>query len=86
MTGLQLQSILTCPKCGHQRTETMPTDACQYFYECPGCGALLRPAAGGLLRVLLVRHGAVPAGPGSPAGGRSGGGLPGAATAASPRS
>jgi hypothetical protein len=38
-----LQSIITCPACGHQRGETMPTDACQYFYECGGCKALLRP-------------------------------------------
>ena len=21
----------------------MPTDACQWYYECQGCGALLRP-------------------------------------------
>jgi hypothetical protein len=24
----------------------MPTDACQFFYECPACAALLRPTAG----------------------------------------
>ncbi|MGT2478165.1 GDCCVxC domain-containing (seleno)protein [Methylobacterium oryzae CBMB20] len=24
----------------------MPTDACQFFYECTGCGTLLRPNAG----------------------------------------
>ena len=24
----------------------MPTDACQFFYECKGCGALLKPRAG----------------------------------------
>jgi hypothetical protein len=24
----------------------MPTDACQYFYECTGCKQLLRPKAG----------------------------------------
>ena len=43
---LQLQCKLTCPKCGHERTETMPADACQFFYECSGCRALLRPNAG----------------------------------------
>lgn len=43
---LELQSTITCPACGHQATETMPTDSCQYFYECPGCGALLRPEPG----------------------------------------
>ena len=25
------RSTLTCPHCGHQVTETMPTDACQFF-------------------------------------------------------
>lgn len=24
----------------------MPTDACQFFYECTGCGTLLRPNLG----------------------------------------
>ena len=24
-----LQSIITCPVCGHTQEETMPTDACQ---------------------------------------------------------
>ena len=24
----------------------MPTDACQFFYDCINCGALLRPKAG----------------------------------------
>jgi hypothetical protein len=38
-----LASVLTCPACGIARTETMPTDACQYFYECTGCGILLKP-------------------------------------------
>jgi hypothetical protein len=31
MTAIQLQSVLTCPNCGHRSAETMPTDACQYF-------------------------------------------------------
>ncbi|WP_292510928.1 GDCCVxC domain-containing (seleno)protein [Methylobacterium sp.] len=43
---MQLQSTLTCPRCSHPTTETMPTDACQFFYECTGCGTLLRPNAG----------------------------------------
>lgn len=41
-----LQSTLTCPECGHTVVETMPTDACQYFYDCQGCGAVLRPLPG----------------------------------------
>ena len=40
------QSTITCPQCGHAELETMPTDACQYFYDCIGCGALLKPKAG----------------------------------------
>lgn|SRR5689334_19405266 len=43
---LILESTLTCPRCGHSGTETMPTNACQYFYDCRGCGALLKPKAG----------------------------------------
>jgi len=41
-----LQSTLTCPECGHQATETMPTDACSFFYECAACKAILRPRPG----------------------------------------
>jgi hypothetical protein len=40
-----LHSELTCPNCGHRQTESMPTDACQFFYDCVGCGELLRPKA-----------------------------------------
>ncbi|WP_188562474.1 GDCCVxC domain-containing (seleno)protein [Hymenobacter frigidus] len=43
---LVLQSRLTCPTCGHQQTETMATDACQYFYECPACRTVLKPKPG----------------------------------------
>lgn len=35
-----------CPLCGAQATETMPEDACRYFYDCPGCGQTLRPHPG----------------------------------------
>jgi len=42
----QLTSTLTCPACGHRASETMPTDACAYFYECSNCHALLKPRAG----------------------------------------
>ncbi len=41
-----LQSRITCPDCGHAATETMPTDACQWFYACKGCGTLLKPKPG----------------------------------------
>lgn len=39
-------SRLTCPACGHVETETMPSNACVYFYACKRCGALLKPEPG----------------------------------------
>ena len=41
-----LESTITCPTCGAHHTETMPTDACQWFYECTTCKTLLKPKAG----------------------------------------
>ena len=43
---VRLQSTLTCPHCGHRSVETMPTDACLCFHDCPACGALLKPKPG----------------------------------------
>jgi hypothetical protein len=42
----QLISTITCPECGHKKEETMPTDACQFFYECENCKKVLRPLDG----------------------------------------
>jgi len=41
-----LNSTITCPKCGHAATESMPTDACQFFYDCKACGERLQPLTG----------------------------------------
>jgi hypothetical protein len=46
MSDIVERSVLTCPECGHAREEVMPQDACQYFYECEACEALLRPKPG----------------------------------------
>ena len=46
MAGVILESTLTCPRCGHRKTEVMPADACQYYYECEACAALLKPNDG----------------------------------------
>ena len=45
MTGIRivLESEITCPHCGRVSRETMPTDACQWFHDCKGCGTLLKP-------------------------------------------
>lgn len=42
----QHMSTITCPSCGHRETELMPTDACVFFYDCPGCGERLKPLDG----------------------------------------
>ena len=44
--GAILRSLITCPHCDAAREETMPTDACVYFYECTACRTLLRPKPG----------------------------------------
>ena len=41
-----LESTITCPACGHVSEEIMPTDACQWFYDCKGCGVVLKPLDG----------------------------------------
>ena len=43
---VRLESVLVCPVCGFAKRETMPTDACQFFYECVSCKTLLRPKLG----------------------------------------
>ena len=43
---IKLTSVITCPECGFQKEETMPVDACQFFYECENCHAVLKPKPG----------------------------------------
>jgi hypothetical protein len=58
---ISLISTLTCPHCGHGKTETMPTDACQWFYECEQCRELLKPQAGDCC--VFCSYGSVPCPP-----------------------
>ena len=44
--GLMLDSVITCPQCGHSKAEQMPTNACIWFYECEACRELLKPLPG----------------------------------------
>ena len=46
MNAVVVESMLTCPHCGFAARQTMPTDACLFFYECSGGGTLLRPKPG----------------------------------------
>ena len=41
-----LNSVITCPNCGHKKNETMPVDACQFFYECESCKKILKAKQG----------------------------------------
>lgn len=43
---VKLESELVCPECGFKSQETMPTDACVYYFQCNGCGELLKPLSG----------------------------------------
>ena len=40
------EARITCPECGFKKDEEMPRDACQHFYRCARCDALLRPLEG----------------------------------------
>ena len=54
-------STLTCPQCGAKSTETMPVNACIFFYDCPGCSALLQPRPGDCC--VFCSYGSVPCPP-----------------------
>ncbi len=41
-----LLSTITCPYCGHQKEELMPTDSCRFFYECESCKKVIKPKTG----------------------------------------
>jgi len=58
---MQLESTLTCPSCGHRSLETMPTDACLFFYDCKGCRMRLKPLAGDCC--VFCSYGSVPCPP-----------------------
>ena len=61
MNAPALESTLTCPQCGHCSAETMPTDACLFFWECPGCSARLKPKTGDCC--VFCSYGSVPCPP-----------------------
>lgn len=61
MSAVLLESTLTCPACGHVKRETMPTDACQWYYECERCHEVLKPKAGDCC--VFCSYGTVPCPP-----------------------
>ncbi|WP_271274473.1 GDCCVxC domain-containing (seleno)protein [Aliamphritea hakodatensis] len=58
---VNLISVLTCPECGFVKQETMPTNACQWFYECDACARLLKPLPGDCC--VFCSYGTVPCPP-----------------------
>ncbi len=58
---IELLSTLVCPECRHEKTEQMPTDACQYFYECENCHVVLKPNKGDCC--VFCSYGTVPCPP-----------------------
>jgi hypothetical protein len=56
-----LESLITCPQCATAKMETMPTDACRFFYTCSGCGVTLRPEQGDCC--VFCSYGSVPCPP-----------------------
>jgi hypothetical protein len=61
MPSMQIESTLTCPRCGHRSTEQMPTDACRFFHVCGGCGETLKPLPGDCC--VFYSYGTVPCPP-----------------------
>ncbi|VUD46441.1 hypothetical protein TDB9533_00824 [Thalassocella blandensis] len=55
------ESEITCPQCGFKKRETMPTDACQWFYECKSCHTVLNPKTGDCC--VYCSYGTVPCPP-----------------------
>lgn len=58
---LLLRSVITCPHCGQMSPETMPTNACLFFYDCPSCGVQLKPLTGDCC--VFCSYGSVPCPP-----------------------
>jgi rubredoxin len=70
--AMVLESTISCPQCGTAKTERMPADACRIFYQCSGCGAVLRPKPGDCC--VFCSYGSVPCPPIQAARARQAGG------------
>jgi hypothetical protein len=56
-----LRSTITCPHCRHESEQTMPTNACVFFYDCPSCNTRLKPRSGDCC--VFCSYGSVPCPP-----------------------
>ncbi len=59
--NLVYETTLTCPNCGHRKTEIISKDACLYYYECESCHEGLQPKQGDCC--LFCSYGDVPCPP-----------------------
>lgn len=57
-TQIIYDSEITCPECWCISTEKMPTDSCQFFYECKNCKTTLNPKQGDCC--VYCSYGSVP--------------------------
>ena len=46
MTDPSPTTTMRCPACGVESVETMPIEACVYFWTCPTCGVVVKPKLG----------------------------------------
>jgi hypothetical protein len=58
---IESECTITYPNCGTQKAEEMPTNACVFYYECTGCGTLLKPQPGDCC--VFCTYGSVPCPP-----------------------
>lgn len=61
MPQVTQSSTIRCPECGAATDVQMPTERCQYFWDCPACEAVLRPKPGDCC--VFCSHGSVPCPP-----------------------
>jgi len=59
--NIKVTSVIKCPQCGFKKEETMPTDSCQFFYECIKCKTLIKPLPGDCC--VYCSYGSVPCPP-----------------------
>ncbi|MGE4569746.1 MAG: GDCCVxC domain-containing (seleno)protein [Gammaproteobacteria bacterium] len=59
--SVEIKSVISCPECGFSIEEEMPTNACQFFYECKSCKTLLKPLSGDCC--VYCSYGSVPCPP-----------------------
>lgn len=67
-SDVRTTSVITCPSCGASLTETMPANACQFFWECPTCHAIARPKQGDCC--VYCSYGSIPCPPVQVEGGK----------------